>query len=334
MKRQQKLLFIYTNLSTFVKGDLDALQPYYQVTTSRFNLNTGKQVVLNFIKQFFWLLIHIRKFKKIYIWFGDYHSFLPVLFAKLTGKSSYLVVGGYDVCRIRSLKYGSFKNPVRGFMTRFTMQHCTLNLCVSRYVERKVKAIAPKAKTILIYNGTNLRPDKTTSPRKENIVLTVASVQSEQTFLLKGLDRFLEAARQLPEYKFIIVGMAPKLKSLVTPLPENITIHDKVPQKDLIQYYQSAKVYCQLSRTESFCMTLVEGMLYNCIPIITCVGGMPEIMGPLGYAVPENQTEKIVQAIRDAMLLPYSTAYEERIEQHFLLSERQEKLVNVLRQEA
>lgn len=334
MKRQQKLLFIYTNLSTFVKGDLDALQPYYQITTSRFNLNTGKQVVLNFIKQFFWLLIHIRKFKKIYIWFGDYHSFLPVLFAKLTGKSTYLVVGGYDVCRIRSLKYGSFKNPVRGFMTRFTMQHCTLNLCVSRYVERKVKAIAPKAKTILIYNGTNLRPDKTTSPRKENIVLTVASVQSEQTFLLKGLDRFLETARQLTEYKFIIVGMAPKLKSLVTPLPENITIHDKVPQKDLIQYYQSAKVYCQLSRTESFCMTLVEGMLYNCIPVITRVGGMPEITGPLGYAVPENQTEKIVQAIRDAMLLPYSTAYEERIEQHFLLSERQEKLVNVLRQEA
>lgn len=334
MKRQQKLLFIYTNLSTFVKGDLDALQPYYQITTSRFNLNTGKQVVLNFIKQFFWLLIHIWKFKKIYIWFGDYHSFLPVLFAKLTGKFSYLVVGGYDVCRIRSLKYGSFKNPVRGFMTRFTMQHCTLNLCVSHYVERKVKAIAPKAKTILIYNGTNLRPDKTTSPRKENIVLTVASVQSEQTFLLKGLDRFLETAHQLPEYKFIIVGMAPGLKSLVIPLPENITIHDKVPQKDLIQYYQSAKVYCQLSRTESFCMTLVEGMLYNCIPVITRVGGMPEIMGSLGYAVPENQTEKIVQAIRDAMLLPYSTAYEERIEQHFLLSERQEKLVNVLRQEA
>lgn len=70
------------------------------------------------------------------------------------------------------------------------MQHCTLNLCVSHYVERKVKAIAPKAKTILIYNGTNLRPDKTTSPRKENIVLTVASVQSEQTFHLKGFRPF------------------------------------------------------------------------------------------------------------------------------------------------
>lgn len=333
MERQQRLLFIYTNLSTFVKGDLDALSPYYRITTYRFNLNTGKQVVFNFIKQFFWLLIHIWKFKKVYIWFGDYHSFLPILFAKLTGKSSYLVVGGYDVCRIRSLKYGSFKNPVRGFMTRFSMRYCTLNLCVSRYVERKVKAIAREAKTLLIYNGTNLLPDNTILSPKKNIVLTVGAVQSEQTFYLKGFDRFLAAAHQLPEYSFIIVGMAPRLQALTSPLPKNVTIHDKIPQKELIRYYQTAKVYCQFSRVESFCMTLVEGMLYNCVPVITRVGGMPEIIGTSGYSIQENQMEKIVPIIREAMNLPPSTRYEERIKQNFTLERRQTKLIKILKED-
>lgn len=333
MERQQRLLFIYTNLSTFVKGDLDALSPYYRITTYRFNLNTGKQVILNFIKQFFWLLIHIWKFKKIYIWFGDYHSFLPILFAKLTGKSSYLVVGGYDVCRIRSLKYGSFKNPVRGFMTRFSMQHCTLNLCVSRYVERKVKAITRKAKTLLIYNGTNLLPENAPLVQKENIVLTVGAVQSEQTFYLKGFDRFLTVARQLPEYSFVIVGMASRLQSLTSPLPKNVTIHDKIPQKELTQYYQAAKVYCQFSRIESFCMTLVEGMLYNCVPVITRTGGMPEIIGSLGYSIQENRIESVIPIIHEAMTLPPSTRYEERIKQNFTLEGRQEKLIKILQED-
>lgn len=332
MEKQERLLFIYTNLSTFVKGDLEALRPHYRITTYRFDLNTNKGLVTSFIKQFFWLIVHIWRFRKVYIWFGDYHSFLPVLWARMTGKSSYLVVGGYDVCRIRSLKYGSFKNPVRGFMTRFSMRHCTLNLCVSRYVERKVKAIAPKAKTILIYNGTNLTESNKPAPAKKNQVLTVGSIQSEQTYYLKGIDRYLEVARQLPEYEFVIVGISSRLKHLFSMLPPNVQVFERIPQEELIAYYQSAKVYCQLSRSESFCMTVAEGMLYNCIPLITHVGGMPEVAGDLGYTILENRVECIVQAIREAMSLPASPLYAQRIENLFTLERRRKELVKALQE--
>lgn len=330
MSQKEKLLFIYTNLSPFVQGDLDILKSHYQVTAFRFNLNRPHQLIIHFIYQFFWLLFRIWSFSKIYIWFGDYHSFLPVFFAHLTKKKSFLVIGGYDVCRIKSLGYGSFKNPVRGFMTRFSMNHCTLNLCVSEYIKRKMHFIAPKAQSILLYNGVSLALP-TESFSKENTVMTIGKINSQKRILVKGIDIFVETASLLPDTRFIIVGCTEGLlQKKYHTLPSNLTVYPYIAHEKLIELYRKAKVYCQFSVIESFCLTLAEAMLYDCVPVVSNVGAITEITGGLGFIVNKKHKEEIVESIQKALKTPDSDSYRKRIEQYFLFTTRQKTLLQII----
>lgn len=329
MKNQKKILFIYTGFSSFVKDDAEILRQQYDVTLYKFNPHP-KQIIFSFIKQFFHLIFMSWKYDIVYIWFVDYHSFLPVLWANIAGKKSFLVVGGYDVCRIKELKYGSFINPVRGFMTRISMARCTLNLCVSRYVERKVRWIAPKSKTITIYNGINPIFITNKEVKKENIVLTVGLVSAKNTFYRKGFDRFIQVAHNLPQYTFIIIGINPQFLSHLTQnLPPNLLLYNSLPQEKLIEFYQKAKIYCQFSRMDTFCLTLAEAMAYNCKPIITNVGGMPEVAGDCGYIV-SNDPEKITETISKAILENNSDKPSERIKHYFTNEQRTKYLLNIL----
>ncbi|MCK3683750.1 glycosyltransferase family 4 protein [Maribellus sp. YY47] len=290
-ERKKNILLVYNNFSTFVKTDFDILSAKFEVEKYQYKPVKGLyKNALEFIKQMFYLTVNIRKFDAVYIWFGDYHSFLPVLFAKVFRKKSFLVIGGYDVARIKHLKYGVFTSKLRGFFALYSMNNCTVNLTVSKYVERKVNWIAKKANTELIYNCVTLNKDIAKDGiEKEDLTVTVGIIEKEQTFYIKGIDTFIEVARLLPEYKFLIVGLNwEKLAHLLKDLPANITIKGKVPHEELIAYYQRAKIYCQLSRSESFGVALAEAMYFGCSPIVTNVGGLPEVVNVYGFKTKRN----------------------------------------------
>ena len=173
-------------------GDLEILRREYDVTI--YHYDTRRNALYVVFRQFFWLMFNVWRFSKVYIWFGDYHAFFPVLFSRLFRKRSFLVVGGYDVCRIKKLKYGSFSNPLRGWITRYAMRHCTLNLCVSKHVERKLRIITRKQNSVLLYNGTAIQYEDVSAENKKDVILTVALVKKQNTFAIKGIDRFYALA--------------------------------------------------------------------------------------------------------------------------------------------
>ena len=324
----KRLLFVYTRLSTFVKGDLDILEKEYKVSTICVDNTTKIKQLFAIIRLFIYLIFNTNKFDIIYTWFADYHSFLPVLFAKLFGKRSYVVIGGYDVCRIKSLKYGSFVNPVRGFMAKYSMNKATLNLCVSKHVEHVVRCVARKSKRELLYNGISFIYAH--NP-KENTVLSVAISSTQQSFYIKGIDRYIEVARAAEDLKFTIVGLdKTNLSHIIGEVPENLEIIPKVPHKELAEYYAKSKVYCQLSRSESFAVALAEAMYHNCVPVIANVGGMPEVAGDYGYIVSGNDSAETVMAIRSALNLPESGKYRERVVEKFTTEVRAKALLNIL----
>ena len=126
------------------------------------------------------------------------------------------------------------------------MKNSTLNLAVSRYVERKVRWIARKANTQLIYNCLNIAENSNIKVVKENLVLTVGWIDSERTFYLKGIDTFTEVAKLLPELKFMVIGMSKNLPDrLLKNLSENVEIIERVNHSELETYYKKAKVYCR-----------------------------------------------------------------------------------------
>lgn len=295
----QNILFVYTNFVSFVKADFEILASVHRV--DKYQFKSAKGVInftSNFLKQFSFLLFNIWKYDAIYVWFADYHSFLPVHFARLSGKRSFVVIGGYDVFRIKKINYGVFCSKIRGYFAISSMKNCTANLSVSRYVDRKVKYIAPSATRFLIYNCMNLNGNNESFVEKENFILTVTVVDDERTFIRKGLDTYIETARLLPEYNFAIVGLVKSaVAHLITDCPENLIIYEKIPHAELISFFQKALIYCQLSRAEAFGVAIAEAMHFNCFPIVTNEGAMPEVVGKYGMVVKRDPL--IISAVID-----------------------------------
>ena len=334
--KEKRVLFIYTQISTFIKGDLDILEKKFRVTTLIVDNSSKFKQIASITNEFFHLLFNILKYDIVYIWFADYHSFLPIMFSRIFRKKAYLVIGGYDVCRVKKWGYGSFSNPVRSFMTHYSINNATLNLCVSKYIDRVVKAISPLSKREILYNGIVFHPHSSGSfessiAAKEKIVLCVALSSTPQSFFIKGVDRFIDAAKTLPNTRFKIVGVnREKLNYLITDIPDNLEIITRVPHSELAAYYTKASVYCQLSRKESFSLALAEAMYHNCIPVISNTGGMPEVTGGLGVTVCGDSLEETVSAIKIALELKISPAFKERVEQKFTAKLRERELLNII----
>ncbi len=287
---RKKILFIYTNYSSFVKTDFEILSSEHDVIKYQFKPVKGLfKTGIEFIKQFLYLLFNIWKFDSVFIWFADYHSVLPVLFTRILNKKSFVVIGGYDVAKIPSLNYGVFISKIRGFCAIYSMNTCTKNLTVSNYVDRKVRWIAKKSVTRMIYNCVNISNSDSKEIEKENLIITVGIIDSDRTFLLKGIDTFIEVARLLPEHEFMIIGANKNMiKNLIKNMPDNLEIVGRINHTELIHYYKRAKIYCQFSRTESFGVSIVEAMNFGCVPVVTNIGGMPEIVENARFVVKRN----------------------------------------------
>lgn len=301
--KKQSILFVFTGLSSFVQTDLDILSGSHSVDKYHFKPVRGLfRNALQAFRQFFYLLIFGWKYDLFYCWFADYHSFLPVLFAKAFRKRSIIVVGGYDVCRINSLHYGAFCSPFRGWFSARSMKLAGTLSPVSEYVERKVRIIAPAAKTKMIYNCVSLKDRTQKLQTKTDSVLTVGLINSERTFYLKGIDTFIETARLLPGFRFEIVGIdQEKLEHKLGNLPVNLALHNKVQPEELVDYYRRSRIYCQLSRSESFGVSIAEAMSFGCFPVVTNEGGMPEVVGSLGAIVP-REPQYIANLIKNRLL--------------------------------
>ena len=130
-------------------------------------------------------------------------------------------------------------------------------------------------------------------PKKKNQILTVGEI-NEETFLRKGLDRFIRIAKQLPDVPFIHIGKWTNKKGnpsreiidyVKSISPSNINYLGYVDKKELEKYYEESKFYLQLSRHEAFGVSVVEAMKYHCIPIVTNLFALPEVVGKYGYII-------------------------------------------------
>jgi glycosyltransferase involved in cell wall biosynthesis len=282
---QKKILFVYTNFSTFVRTDFEILSEVYQVKKYQYKpvKGLGKNV-LEFTRQLFYLLFNIWRYDAVFIWFADYHSFLPVLFARITGRKSFVVIGGYDVARIPELKYGVLLKPIRRFSAVFSLRYASYCLPVVEQLEERIKEICPSAKTKTIYTGYKLETNKTEifENNREKIILTVSITDSEQRMLIKGLDRFRELAVNMPDFNFIIVGVKENSKYLFEPKPQNLVLLPPLNQNELTEHFLKASFYAQLSRSEGLPNALCEAMVHGCIPLGTNIGGIPSAIGNYG----------------------------------------------------
>lgn len=328
------ILFIHPINSTFIKKDYELLTKWFIVKS--FIYKARKNFILHIIfqsKLIFWLLFNIKKAQLIYIWFADYHSLLPVLFAKIFKKKSYLVLAGYDVVNIPQIQYGSFKNPVRAFFTKYSIKLSTLNLAVVESVAQEAKRKVPDANIEIVYTGYD-KNKFYPAAEKEDLVLTVSTGNTLQRLKIKGIDIFYEVAKKMPHYHFIIIGLGSNVQSQLGDLPDNLKIIEELDQKELLKYYQKAKVYAQFSMTEGLPNVVCEAMLCECIPIGFNIGGIPIAIGDAGYIVNEREIHNIMNMIELAMNADINLGKRarDRIVKKFPIEQREltlKKLLNI-----
>lgn len=108
--------------------------------------------------------------------------------------------------------------------------------------------------------------------------------------------------------------------------PPNIHFLGFVDKKELKTYYEESKIYLQLSRHEAFGVSVVEAMKYHCIPIVTNVFALPEVVGKCGYII-QNKIQCINLIKR---LITDNSPMNIKINPKFDLKSRKESLKKLL----
>jgi len=329
------ILFIKPSDASFVVNDERIIRKHFTVESHWFQFGKFTRLLVSEIKLVVWLIRRMKQAKAVYVWFADYHSVIPVLFAAFLGKKSIVVVGGYDVARVPELNYGAHVRPFRSLCVKWTFRKATELLAVSEFVRRELVRYSDRRASHLLYNGVDTQFfQRKAGIGKKEMALTVCGADDERTVRIKGVDLFIDIAYRLPDVRFVVAGLGGAAKAYIERIGRkaNIEIRGRSSLKELLRIYNEAKVYCQFSVYESFCMALAEAMLCECIPVVTNSGALPEVVGDAGLVLKSRDADRAAEAVREAMRFNDAQGQRarKRIKENFTLDKRERLLVEVL----
>jgi L-malate glycosyltransferase len=154
------------------------------------------------------------------------------------------------------------------------------------------------------------------SRRDGGNVFTVLMLCSLKTY--KGINEFVQCARELPEVRFDLVlnasGQGIRQFFSGRSLPSNLFLYDA--QSDTHPFYAQASIVLNLSLPdqwiETFGMTILEAMYYRRPVIVPPVGGVSELVenGMDGFCIDSRDVQAVIEKIH---LLSTDAALYERM---------------------
>lgn len=309
----KKVLYISSNQATFVQKDLDLIARWYPTDYAAHDWRQKKTVPLLFIKQFFWLLFRLPKAQAVMVMFAGFWSIWPVVLAPLFKVPVYVIVGGTEVMSYPQISYGTLRKPLWAKLVRFTFKRATRLLPVHEKLAFHQDAFFDNSKQgfkhhfpdlttpyTVIHNGFPVEqyPPPPMDNRQAQSFITVAFVPNQMNFAVKGVKLILNTAPLMPEAKFTIVGMSEDFKNSLSSIPKNVRILGPRSQAEFQTELYQHRFYLQLSISEGFPNALCEAMLSGCVPIVSEVTSLPEIIGDTGAVVPLNQAETAAEVFR------------------------------------
>lgn len=342
MDNKPIVLHVHPGASSFVVKDRRLLSAHFHVKDAPFLWRAKWQVPVLMLKQFLRSLF--TRWEIAVVQFGGYHALLPALLARVLGRPCIIITGGTDCVSFPSLSYGNFARQPLAFITRTAYRlcahiapvHASLVRSHNNYQqeddpEQGLFAHMPGLRTSItvVHNGFDADAwtigDKSLLPDID--VLTVASGDRRpSTMMLKGIDVLVEAARSLPHLRFVIIGLHG------TPpdgTPDNVRFIPPVENSALIGYYQRSHIYAQLSLSEGFPNALCEAMLCGCLPLVSEVGAMPDIVADTGAIVKTRSSAAVAGHIGQLLVIAAggrAMAARERIAGHYTEERRAEEL--------
>lgn len=342
------IVHTFLNKSSFVQKDAALFGRLGQVREFEFSVKKKLWLPLVFIRQFLFLLRTGWKADVFIHQFAGYHSFLPCLFARLTGKKSVIIAGGTDCVSFPGIRYGNFYRPLLRDFTRWSYQLCT-HICPKHatlwYTDYTYDTTEPAAQGIsaflprlkkqvrVITNGYDPAQWPLLELHRNPRSFITVSGAFEYPFQvqLKGIDLILQVAAQLPNCSFTIAGV-PEWKKLDVQ-SANVTILPPVKHDELYKLFNQHTYYLQVSMAEGFPNALCEAMLCGCTPIVSNVFSMPEITGTAGHILMKRNPSLLYRLLQEALAQPGNPEQNrELIAQRYTEQLRQEQLSSLLRQ--
>jgi glycosyltransferase involved in cell wall biosynthesis len=325
-RKPRSILVVHNAFSSFVQIDCELLSKHFVVTIQ----HEASPTQLRWTKT--WR--EVKRHDLVYCWFASWHSILPVLAARLQGKPSVVVVGGYDTADMPEVRYGSQRGGLRKILARLVMSQATALIANSNSARLETigNAGVPDGKITVIYHGVPSDPGPARD-RRAPMALTVGGVCREN-MLRKGILPFVQSARLLPDVRFVHVGawQDTSIMELRKASASNLEFRGFISDQSLKELYDQASVYVQASLHEGFGMSVAEAMAAGCIPVVTRCGSLPEVVGDAGVYVPSQRPEAIADGIVAALRVPYEARLgaQNRIRALFTLSQREEGLKRLL----
>ena len=317
---QPNVIYIYSSESSFIQKDIAFLKEKYSVQTQFYNWTNKIWVPLFLVRQLSSLLFRSNSETVYIIMFAGFWSVIPVLLASLFGRRSFIIVGGTDCVSFPELNYGAIRKPMQKNTIRYSLNNCTTILPVAgqlvesdyTYVDYREKkqgylSFFPEIQTPVkvIYNGFDVPSADGDSKRTKSSFITVAQIDNEVTYQLKGIDLIVEPAKINPELNFTVVGISDTLvERLELNKILNLTCYSFLKHEELGSLYKKHQFYLCLSISEGFPNALCEGMSHGCVPIGSNVSSIPFIIDETGFILQKRDPEMLNELLNKVISSP------------------------------
>jgi glycosyltransferase involved in cell wall biosynthesis len=294
----------------FVRKDIEGLRTRCTVRVHLFEHGAKWMLPFDLLHQL-WFLLNARRsgLRDVFVHFGGYHAVLPILL----GFRTHIIIAGSDACSFPGIRYGGFrKQPLAGVL-RFVYRRATTLLPVHHGLERFTNAyssLGPREQGYASFAKGSMAPSEaipygfdhrtwTTStmdraPRSIACVATGAA-HGNAVHFRKGVDLLIEAAQRLPDHTFTIIGASDR--GSYTELPSNLRIMERCTPQEMSGLLSAHTIYAQPSIMEGFPNALCEAMFAGCLPVVSRITSMPEIVGTSGVVIDERSPAALVEAI-------------------------------------
>jgi len=215
LKTSKSLLFIYPQLRSFVKKDIELLSKSYEVISKGFIASNKFLWPFVWLYQFIYLLLKAPSCSAIVVFFGGHHSLMPTLVGRLLKKPTMIIIGGTDAANFPEINYGNFRKQPLKWVTQKSYKWANLLVPVHKALEgfdynydsltnaqQGVKPFVPGLNTpfLAVNNGYDAEKflAKTSFTERPKDFLTIGTnFHENHNFRRKGIDLIIEAARAL-----------------------------------------------------------------------------------------------------------------------------------------
>lgn len=260
-------------------------------------------VGLPFFRAFAFVLVGFfrrltTKYDIIHAHYALPQGFLGVLLKKVRGKPLILTLHGSDMTLLA-------KNQLTGPIVKLVLQSSDRIIVVSEFLKREVVKLGiNEEKVRVVYGGSASRATKKERFELDGRIVTFIGSLVKQ----KGVDILLEAFKEVPDAKLVIVGDGKERSKLERLACDIEDVHFLGYREDLGSVLEKTRVFVLPSRQEGFGLVLLEAMGEDVPVVATMVGGIVEIVedGYNGILVepenPEQLAEGIIQVLENREL--------------------------------